>query len=326
MSKGGISLIETKFTCRIITPMFLAGADKNKPELRAPSLKGAMRFWWRAINSHLSLSALRQKEGEIFGSSEESIGRSKFALSIRTLGEPKIEPRQPLPHHTGGTTCEYLNRPPKCEKDGKCSKINKSMAIVPEQQFECNVKAQRDYSDEVANILKVTSILGGLGKRSRRGFGSFEITHIDGQKNTFDYSLPAICALLNKANEVKDSFIVNAGAIERKEPVHKDAVDYPYIKKIEIGDACVGCEHLLREIGKASHDVQPCEYTGFAGHGNQRFASPVYVSVISETSGYKPIISSLNTAFEKNYQPNKENEAKVVDFISQILSAGTRCK
>jgi len=34
--------------------MFLAGADGVTPELRAPSIKGAMRFWWRACNGHLS--------------------------------------------------------------------------------------------------------------------------------------------------------------------------------------------------------------------------------------------------------------------------------
>ncbi|MFZ1105749.1 MAG: type III-B CRISPR module RAMP protein Cmr1 [Hyphomicrobiaceae bacterium] len=39
--------IEAEF--EIVTPMFLGGADpKGSAELRAASIKGALRFWWRA--------------------------------------------------------------------------------------------------------------------------------------------------------------------------------------------------------------------------------------------------------------------------------------
>jgi len=48
--------------------MFLAGADGKTPELRAPSIKGAVRFWWRAMNGCLSIKDLKEKESEIFGS------------------------------------------------------------------------------------------------------------------------------------------------------------------------------------------------------------------------------------------------------------------
>ncbi len=39
------------FECETITPMFLARADGKTPELRPPSIKGLMRFWWRAMNA-----------------------------------------------------------------------------------------------------------------------------------------------------------------------------------------------------------------------------------------------------------------------------------
>jgi CRISPR type III-B/RAMP module RAMP protein Cmr1 len=55
------------FNCKILTPMFLAGADGRTPELRAASIKGAMRFWWRACNGHLGLDDLRKQEQAIFG-------------------------------------------------------------------------------------------------------------------------------------------------------------------------------------------------------------------------------------------------------------------
>ncbi|WP_124398070.1 type III-B CRISPR module RAMP protein Cmr1 [Thermaurantimonas aggregans] len=55
------------FTCETITPMFLSGADQRVPELRPPSIKGALRFWWRAMNGHLSLEELKQKKARFLG-------------------------------------------------------------------------------------------------------------------------------------------------------------------------------------------------------------------------------------------------------------------
>ncbi len=63
--------------------MFLAGADGKTPELRPPSIKGLMRFWWRAMNGHLPLEELKKEEGKIFGTSDEKIGRSKFNIRIK---------------------------------------------------------------------------------------------------------------------------------------------------------------------------------------------------------------------------------------------------
>jgi CRISPR-associated protein Cmr1 len=80
------------FDCEVITPMFLAGADGTTPELRPASIKGALRFWWRAMNGHLELEGLRKKEGEIFGGTEEGMGRSK--LIIRILDDSKIKIRK----------------------------------------------------------------------------------------------------------------------------------------------------------------------------------------------------------------------------------------
>ncbi|HYK85247.1 MAG TPA: type III-B CRISPR module RAMP protein Cmr1, partial [Ktedonobacteraceae bacterium] len=40
---------EVTFNVETITPLFLAGADQNTAELRAPSFRGAMRYWFRAL-------------------------------------------------------------------------------------------------------------------------------------------------------------------------------------------------------------------------------------------------------------------------------------
>ncbi len=37
-------------TYRVVTPMFIGDADQKATSLRPPSIKGALRFWWRALN------------------------------------------------------------------------------------------------------------------------------------------------------------------------------------------------------------------------------------------------------------------------------------
>lgn len=37
-------------TYRIVTPMFVGDANQQATEISPQSVKGALRFWWRALN------------------------------------------------------------------------------------------------------------------------------------------------------------------------------------------------------------------------------------------------------------------------------------
>jgi CRISPR type III-B/RAMP module RAMP protein Cmr1 len=76
----GESMKTVTFSCETITPMFMYGADSKTPELRPASIKGVMRFWWRAINGDLPLDKLKKQEYEIFGSTEK---KSSFSIKIK---------------------------------------------------------------------------------------------------------------------------------------------------------------------------------------------------------------------------------------------------
>lgn len=55
--------------CKVVTPMFLAGTDKDTPELRASSIRGALRWWFRAVAGGYitALTELKRLEGCLFG-------------------------------------------------------------------------------------------------------------------------------------------------------------------------------------------------------------------------------------------------------------------
>lgn len=302
--------------------MFMAGADGKTPELRPPSIKGMMRFWWRAMHGHLSIEELRKKEGELFGSSDEKIGRSKFALSVQRTTETDddfIIEEYPLPHHTGNNSCKYLDKKPSCKKNDRCSKHFPSKAIASDKTFECIIRVKSGDIARVQTIFEVSIILGGLGKRSRRGFGSIKILNINGVEYKFDYSPDKISGLLNSViNGGNEGFESKNGKIEKKNPAK---AAYPYIEEIEIGKTyATSWKDLVKKIGKASHDFD-CYHTGFINP--YRFASPIYVSIIKDNGDqYLPIITTLNCAFKESVDlPNAEKKKdKTDEFKKAILS------
>ncbi|MCS7032162.1 MAG: type III-B CRISPR module RAMP protein Cmr1, partial [Gloeomargarita sp. SKYG116] len=71
-----------------VTPLFLGGADpRGKPELRAASVRGALRFWLRALagsstgDSASGIEKLRQMEAQVFGSTDT--GASPISIQLK---------------------------------------------------------------------------------------------------------------------------------------------------------------------------------------------------------------------------------------------------
>ncbi len=173
------------FECEAITPMFLAGASRKDPELRPPSIKGALRFWWRAMNGHLLINDLRQKEAKIFGGRSENEGRSKIILrtrakdiqkSSRLLKEEyrldwRFDPRLKtlIGRHSGIGYLFY-----SISLSG-----NKRFFYREKTRFELIISSidKKALTHAIASLWSL-SFLGGIGARSRRGAGNFCVVDI----------------------------------------------------------------------------------------------------------------------------------------------------
>jgi len=298
------------FECEIITPMFLSGADGKTPELRAPSIKGMMRYWWRAIQAESNIEDLRTEEARMFGSSDENIGRSKFSIRITSsvIKEGDITNQKPLPHHTGDNNCPFL---PSCKgrNSERCSKGFTIPAIKPKYDFKIKLcAADKNMLNPFANILEATLCLGGIGKRSRRGFGSIYC-----KKWNFKDPNILLDFILKKLNAVKSDFEIKTGKkILRKT---KCTANYPYIKEISAGNEEKDINTLLKKIGQATHDYKNSSlgYTGKYNNDTIRMASPIYVSIAKVDNGFVPVITTLNFVSPNPY-PNcdisKQNNFK----------------
>lgn len=258
--------------------MFLAGANGKTPEFRAPSIKGAMRFWWRAMHSHLGLSELHRKEGLIFGNNAQ---RSCF--SIRVTGSRfTATDAKPVPH-----------------KDYPLP------AIPTNTRFEVSLCWSENPTfsfDNLCTLFELTALLGGLGKRSRRAMGGFAITAkvSDGQIMPLhtDISTSYLHGLLKQFSPHFQLLAEKSTIINTYQGV---VAKYPWIKQVEIGAS--RNRSVPNHTSSVTHQLKIKHgqaYEPNLGHAFKgRFASPVFVSVVMNAN--TPIITSLHTEPDKGH-------------------------
>ncbi len=188
-----------KIDCKIITPMFLGDYDGQNAVLRPPSLKGALRFWWRAQHGDLSLNKLREKEGQIFGNVGNKSVKSSFFIRItpNNLETSSSElPFMAYRVHTSRKTftmniLEYLAYGTFDFNQHNDNRF-KHKYIKQGQKFRIILSFYDDkFYDNVINALKLLSSYGGLGSRSRNGYGSFVIENIDNKSVSYKKISPS---------------------------------------------------------------------------------------------------------------------------------------
>jgi CRISPR-associated protein Cmr1 len=139
--------------------MFLNGADTKQPELRAASVRGQLRYWLRAyVGAETSnLSEVWECESAVFGSTGQG-----SAVSVRLFGKSAIDvdSYDMLPHKAN-------------QRDRSPQK-----AISPDMSASLQLVTRPGVPmpPEAITALKLWSLLGGLGKRSRRMFGAVQVT------------------------------------------------------------------------------------------------------------------------------------------------------
>ena len=170
------NLIEA--TYKVVTPLFISGEDHKEAELRGPSIKGALRFWYRAIALPRlgSWKKVKDEEQKIFGSSDT--GQGQFLLRVTTNDKVVITQSPQLWPDHGSAYLGYgligLGR------DGNRRQVQTSRPYInPGTTFTVEIILKPNCPIETIPILRKSLIalglLGGLGARSRHGFGSLAI-------------------------------------------------------------------------------------------------------------------------------------------------------
>ena len=272
----------TQLNLEIVTPIFLRGSDNNSLELRPPAFKALFRYWWRAAIMETDINNLRVRESNLFGSTK---GRSPLSIRISGIANPPSAAYTPLPHRPGGF---------------------QSQAYSPNGRFNLTLAAP--VLSEYEKIATLSFLLGGVGNRSRRGFGSIRYQN---------WNFQNINELQNKVYQTLEGIL--PGQFQSNGyHIHNPATtlpDYPVIRSIYFGENLSNeVDDLLRRIGRATHNHKNRALGGI----NPRMASPIHVRIQKIGDQFIPIVTQLNSVFP-DAAPHKY-ERKQQDFINAVIT------
>lgn len=175
-------------TFRVVTPLFLGGADPHDhAELREPSIKAALRFWWRAIkwaqvrtvaaDDNQAIDELRRQEAALFGSAAG--GQSTVLLKIdrRMSKITTVSKGNAYASEVGDTDragARYLAY--GVMRAGELVRT----AIKESAEVSVEIRACDHVCQEVIDAVKLLGLLGGLGSKVRKGYGSLALIDLSG--------------------------------------------------------------------------------------------------------------------------------------------------
>jgi len=165
--------ITREFT--FLTAAFPHGAYQslaaNQPDLRAPSVKGQLRWWYDAIFNN------KATEDLLFGGLKNPLqgGKpgpesSRVIVRVQSLNEVNVAKMQFMPHKGGGGGEKNAIRP---RTRYRVSLVPRRAGVSPEEY------------PRLERIVDTWLLLGAIGQRANRGAGS--IFSLDAPKTVADY-------------------------------------------------------------------------------------------------------------------------------------------
>ena len=285
---------QIKYNLETVTTSFCQDARQKRAELRPASFKGLLRYWYRASIAETRLIKLHKRENQLLGSTEEA---ASFAIKINDINQinnkRQYQTREcPVPH--------WENK--KNKNSFKSKGLKEGVVFDLELSFRNKISKQK--MKQIKAAFEISLLLGGVGQRSRRGFGSIHATNwkFNTKRDFLGTVVNKLSILKDRNYQIKDSYLT---VKENRE------YNYPVIKDVFVGTQG-SKEGLLKKIGQASSNNAKWDSSGY----KDRMASPAYVSIKEIGGNFYPIITKLEVA-----EDDKVNTNVLKDFIDEL-----RCK
>lgn len=274
---------------RVISPMFLNGANsKAAPEPRAASVRGQLRYWLRALEGAnlTDRKTLWEFESKLLGSTEHG---SQVSVRFFRTKMFQVAESEMLPHRS-------------TERDRSPQE-----AIQPNSEFglELVTRPGMKVSSRLMNAAFVWLLLGGLGKRSRRMFGSFSVEWAGNM-------------LSEKTPDGLAAFINKRIGMQIKTPSPRPTIpDFPTLhpdhSRIIIGTTGYGTQReavtvLFRNLLRSDNYRAVERSFGYAMNG--RRASPLIAQVRDLNGKFYPVLTAMRSKPDRDIQ-----WSKVVEFM-----------
>lgn len=196
---------------RLITPLFGGGVETGKADpitiVRGSEIRGQLRFWWRATRGgqaeHIIhteqltnvelLAAMKQREQELWGAASVD---SRVRVHIKLMSGDKILKDHPFEIYQkagdsrnrtrsryGSTAPAYVAFPlqPTEEELKTLRRTEDTKFVSTNIAFQLEISFPAELRRDVETTLWAWETFGGIGARTRRGFGAIHCVSIDEQ-------------------------------------------------------------------------------------------------------------------------------------------------
>lgn len=171
---------------RTITPMFGGSAKPREVNathpVRAASVRGHLRFWWRATAGagYSSPQELFEAEEAIWGSAEKP-GNVALRVNVTQLGSKKPCAKFPegkvfpdFGSYPGYALFPFQGKARKDRQTGRITVEEEPANCITGVVFTLDLSYPKDLDLQVRGAVWAWVQLGGIGARTRRGCGSLE--------------------------------------------------------------------------------------------------------------------------------------------------------
>lgn len=194
----------------LITPLFGGGVEPGVADpvtvVRGSEIRGQLRFWWRACRGgrfNGDLAVMKEAEDELWGaaSTERKPMPSQVEIVISTeqSGEEK-HPFEVIPDFKDGRKAQpklkvkanesvapaYAAFPLQpSQEEMRAGGIGmKTKTVRTKVRFTLKITYPEKQREEVEAALWAWETFGGIGARTRRGFGALKLVSVDGRPVT----------------------------------------------------------------------------------------------------------------------------------------------
>ena len=173
---------EIALPIEVVTPI-LGGSPQTRTIdavdiIRAATIRGHLRLWWRALYAHQydCPTALYKDESERWGrAADEHGGRSAVEISVHVTHPGQVDTTDIQLYDSKeakATVGAYALWPAREDK-------KKGLATAPRRRpgtrFCLTLRVPARYEAEIRATLRAWLLFGGYGSRTRRGLGSFKL-------------------------------------------------------------------------------------------------------------------------------------------------------
>lgn len=171
-TRGGPRRCRLSLQAEVVTPILGGGYRTRHLDdvevIRPATLKGHLRFWWRALEAQRFDSAreLCREESRLWGAVSTANQRSQVdvCVTVHTIGQIDTSPIE-----LSRTLGAYALWPARAETRTRTPIAPRRR---PGTRFTLVLEAPTSYENTLIDVLRAWVLFGGYGSRTRRGLGS----------------------------------------------------------------------------------------------------------------------------------------------------------